>query len=61
MMALWILCAKSVDVSVRNELLACSHISRKQQTALLNLVDMSVPVARKVRRSSNFRQAASCL
>lgn len=49
LMALWILCAKSVDVPLRNELLACSHIGRNHQTALLNLTDMNVPTARKVR------------
>ena len=50
LVALWLLCAKSVDVPVRNELLANSHISRKMQTALLNLTDLNVPTQRQVSR-----------
>lgn len=47
-MALWILCAKSVDPALRGELLALSHISRTHASALLNLTDMGVPTQRKV-------------
>ena len=48
-MVLWMLCAKSVDVPLRNELLACSHIGRNHQSALMNLTDVNVPTQRKVR------------
>lgn len=47
---LFILCAKSVEPSVRNELLALSRVTPRQQTALLNLVNLHVPTTRKVRR-----------
>ena len=47
-MILFILCHRSVDIALRNELFALSHITRKQQTAIMNLTHLSVPTQRKV-------------
>jgi Sec1 family len=46
LLVLYILCNKSVDVKVRNELLSLSKISKKHQTAILNLGDLHVPLSR---------------
>ena len=45
---LYILCAKAVEPAVRNELLALSRVTPREQTALLNLINLHVPTTRKV-------------
>jgi hypothetical protein len=46
LLILYILCAKSVDARVRNELLAMSRVSKRNQSAVVNLTNLSVPLQR---------------
>ena len=58
LLIIYILCAKSVDEKFRNKLLASGHLTPRQQTAVLNLVNLHVPTARKVRGRHNARVTA---